>query len=114
MTVSVSVRAGWRQLDPETGDEAGTTEGHFDVHWEGDYFYGTNLAVATSNNVYLDGLGAHPDVASHETQSPSENAIYLWMCVADTSMINRHAHAPFSIPVLACYPADSARIASVT
>ena len=38
---------GWRKLDPNTGDEAGTTEGDFDVHWEGDYFYGHNLAVAT-------------------------------------------------------------------
>ena len=24
---------GWRKLDPNTGDEAGTTEGFFDVHW---------------------------------------------------------------------------------
>ena len=24
---------GWRPLDPHTGDEAGTTEGDFEVHW---------------------------------------------------------------------------------
>ena len=24
---------GWRKLDPETGDEAGTTEGDFEVKW---------------------------------------------------------------------------------
>lgn len=70
---------GWRPLDPETGDEAGTTEGNFDVHWEGDFFYGTNLAVATNNNVYLDGLGAHPDVASRDATSAAKGSIYLWM-----------------------------------
>ena len=37
--------SGWRQLDPGTGDEAGTTEGNFDVEWKGDYFYGHNLAI---------------------------------------------------------------------
>ena len=31
---------GRRQLDPGTGDEAGTTEGDFEVHWSGDFFYG--------------------------------------------------------------------------
>merc|ERR1712226_616127 len=52
---------GWRPLDPGTGDEAGTTEGDFEVHWRGDFFYGKNLAVATANNHYLDGLGAMPE-----------------------------------------------------
>ena len=71
---------GWRPLDPGTGDEAGTTEGHFDVRWEGDYFIGTNLAVATANNVYLDGLGCLPEHARRE-DGPSGNGqhIYLWM-----------------------------------
>lgn len=45
---------GWRQLDPETGDEAGTTEGDFEVHWSGDYFHGKNLAIASASNTYLD------------------------------------------------------------
>jgi len=48
---------GWRQLDPGTGDEAGTTEGSFDVEWKGHFFMGKNNAVATDHNVYLDGLG---------------------------------------------------------
>ena len=30
---------GWRHLDPETGDEGGTTEGSFDVDWVGKYIY---------------------------------------------------------------------------
>ena len=70
---------GWRKLDPNTGDEAGTTEGEFLVHWEGDYFYGKNLAVNTTNNVYLDGLGAIPEMASREDGTGQNKFIYLWM-----------------------------------
>ena len=70
---------GWRQLDPETGDEAGTTEGYFDVYWKGDFFYGNNLAIATENNMYLDGLGALPEVASSEAPKGDGKSIYLWM-----------------------------------
>ena len=72
--------SGWRQLDPDTGDEAGTTEGHFDVHWSGDYFFGHNLAIATSNNFYLDGLGAPPETArDHDPRSCDGSSIFLWM-----------------------------------
>jgi len=67
--------SGWRSLDPDTGNEAGTTEGHFDVNWKGDFFYGKNLAISTTNNYYLDGLGAHPDLLKDE----DEDIIYLWM-----------------------------------
>lgn len=83
---------GWRQLDPQTGDEAGTTEGPFEVHWQGDYFHGKNLAVATENNTYLDGLGcSDPGQARCEEPgygaSPApdgegdteSNYLYLWM-----------------------------------
>mmetsp|Transcript_6384 Transcript_6384/g.16219 ORF Transcript_6384/g.16219 Transcript_6384/m.16219 type:complete len:252 (-) Transcript_6384:513-1268(-) len=71
---------GWRSLDPHTGDEAGTTEGDFDVYWQGDYFYGNNLAIESVNNLYLDGLGALPELASHEEPPKGEtDAIYLWM-----------------------------------
>ena len=71
---------GFRQLDPGTGDEAGTTEGDFEVHWHGDYFHGRNLAINTTNNVYLDGLGAVSEQASRDDDDYSkENSIYLWM-----------------------------------
>ena len=70
---------GWRALDPHTGDEAGTTEGHFDVHWSGDYFFGHNLAVATENNFYLDGLGTLPEHATRTEPAAGDGAhIYLW------------------------------------
>lgn len=93
--------SGWRQLDPETGDEAGTTEGDFEVWWDGDCFRGKNLAIATKNNEYLDGVGT-PDLERLAEDSAAvseggpackrrrggeegaawpreEQAIYLWM-----------------------------------
>eukprot|EP00117_Sycon_ciliatum_P021363 scpid103197/ scgid18749/ len=72
---------GWRELDPNTGDEAGTTEGDFEVHWQGDYYMGKNLAINTTNNVYLDGLGCKPEHASRTDTDAcgSDDSIYLWM-----------------------------------
>lgn len=72
---------GWRRLDPDTGDEAGTTEGHFNVRWEGDFYFAENLAVATTNNKYLDGLASLPEHASIDASccSGDGNTIYLWM-----------------------------------
>ena len=60
--------------------EAGTTEGDFEVHWEADYFFGHNLAIASANNFYLDGLGAPPEIASRAAPAAGDgSAIYLWM-----------------------------------
>ncbi len=71
---------GWRPIDPDTGDEAGTTEGDFEVHWEADYFFGHNLAIASANNFYLDGLGAPPESARRAAPAAGDgSAIYLWM-----------------------------------
>lgn len=72
---------GWRALDPDTGDEAGTTEGHFNVKWVGDFYYGENLAVATTNNKYLDGLAVPPEHAVHDAEqcAGDGNTIHLWM-----------------------------------
>ena len=99
--------SGWRQLDPDSkiraasyfcfaailficntmtfgycvaGDEAGTTEGDFDVTWQGDYYIGKNLAIATTNNTYLDGLGKLPEFASRdEREGSTGESIMLWM-----------------------------------
>lgn len=72
---------GFRKLDPDTGDEAGTTEGDFEVEWKGDFFYGKNLAVATASNHYLDGLGTVPENAVEDGHGSgkSDPHIYLWM-----------------------------------
>jgi len=37
---------GWRQIDPDSGDEGGTSEGVFVSEWRGDVLYGNNEAVA--------------------------------------------------------------------
>ena len=35
---------GWRDVDADTGDEAGTKEGVFECEWKGDVLYGKNKA----------------------------------------------------------------------
>ena len=70
---------GWRKLDPGTGDEAGTTEGDFELEWRGDYYHGRNLAIATTNNTYLGGLGTIPEKANHTSSTGTGDEIYLWM-----------------------------------
>ncbi|CAJ1462236.1 unnamed protein product [Effrenium voratum] len=68
---------GWRPLDPGTGDEAGTTEGDFEVQWQGDFFYGHNLAIASENNQYLDGLGKVPEEAALEKEADAGAALSI-------------------------------------
>jgi hypothetical protein len=70
---------GRRPLDPGTGDEAGTVEGDFEVKWEGDFFLGHNLAIASANNKYLDGLGTVPERASRAAPAGDGKHILLWM-----------------------------------
>ena len=83
---------GHRPLDPDTGDEAGTTEGPFEVHWHGDFYYGTNLAIASSNYHYLDGLGAIPEKASHTpTPPPPPPPVAIAMAIA---MARIHQRTP--------------------
>ena len=36
---------GWRPVDPDCGDEGGTTQGTFSSYWQGDVLYGQNEAV---------------------------------------------------------------------
>lgn len=79
---------GWRKLDPETGDEAGTVEGDFEVEWKGDFFYGKNLAIASVANHYLEGIlctdaanATHDEPGYGMTEEAANfgNAIHLWM-----------------------------------
>jgi ureidoglycolate lyase len=76
--------AGWRSLDPGTGDEGGTTEGAFRLSWHDGNLLGENLALATSANKYLLGLGALsselPEKASQREYSdnPLVDQVYVW------------------------------------
>jgi hypothetical protein len=65
---------GSRPVDPDTGDQGGTTEGTFVSSWQGDVLYGRNEAV---DGHYILGYGIAPENArtDHE-QVPAR--ILLW------------------------------------
>ena len=48
---------GWRPVDADTGDEGGTTQGHFTSTWKGDVHYGHNDAVSGH---YVMGYAVDP------------------------------------------------------
>ncbi len=65
---------GWRPVDPDTGDEGGTTEGIFVSEWKGDILYGRNAAV---DGHYILGYGTEPTQASEEhARDPA--SLLLW------------------------------------
>lgn len=65
---------GWRPVDPDTGDEAGTTEGIFISEWRGDILYGRNAAV---DGHYILGYATEPTEASEQhTRDPER--LLLW------------------------------------
>src|SRR6185436_7747852 len=62
--------AGWRRLDPGTGNEGGTTEGIFACEWRGNELRGANQAVGgdyvlgyrdSPGHVHLWHCNYHPD-----------------------------------------------------
>ena len=76
--------AGWRSLDPGTGDEGGTTEGAFRLFWHEGHLFGENLALATTANKYLLGLGALPSqpakaaAKSGDADTLAIDHVYVW------------------------------------
>lgn len=65
---------GPRPVDPDTGDEGGTTEGTFVSEWHGDILFGRNDAVGGH---YIIGYGEDPDRAdSRHGRDPRR--ILLW------------------------------------
>ena len=65
---------GTRPVDPDTGDEGGTTEGTFVSEWQGDILFGRNDAVGGH---YIIGYGEDPDRAdSQHGRDPQR--ILLW------------------------------------
>src|SRR6476660_5653105 len=51
---------GWRQVEPGTGDQGGTTEGMFAFNWHGDVLRARNEAV---NDDYVLGWTCQPSQA---------------------------------------------------
>jgi len=66
---------GWRPVDPDTGDQAGTTEGIFSFHWKGEVLYGSNEAVGDS---YLLGWSRDPREASETAVNPDRSRVCIW------------------------------------
>jgi hypothetical protein len=65
---------GWRPVDPDCGDEAGTTEGIFSSEWKGDILYGSNEAVGGH---YILGYANAPENCSEQYNKEPEK-ILLW------------------------------------
>jgi hypothetical protein len=66
--------AGWRTVDDDTGDEAGTTEGVFVSDWQGDILYGRNDAVGGH---YILAYAQLPELArTDHTHDP--HRMMLW------------------------------------
>lgn len=65
---------GWRPVDEDTGDQAGTTEGVFVADWQGDILYGRNEAVGGH---YILAYAADP-VAADTTHSRDPQSMLLW------------------------------------
>jgi ureidoglycolate lyase len=66
---------GWRPIDPNTGDEGGTTEGIFSFWWKGEVLYGRNEAVG---DAYLLGWSRDPAKASETVTSPDRSRVIIW------------------------------------
>jgi len=66
---------GWRPIDPNTGDEGGTTEGIFSFWWKGEVLYGRNEAV---DDAYLLGWSRDPAKASETVTSPDRSRVMIW------------------------------------
>jgi hypothetical protein len=67
---------GWRPVDPDSGDEGGSTEGIFVSEWKGDVLYGSNAAVGGH---YVLGYAIEPEDAD-ENHARKPESVMLWHC----------------------------------
>ncbi|QDV27806.1 ureidoglycolate lyase [Aureliella helgolandensis] len=65
---------GWRPVDLDSGDEAGTTEGTFLSSWKGDILYGSNAAVGGE---YVLGYSIEPGRAQTDHSRIPERVL-MW------------------------------------
>ncbi|HEY2786572.1 MAG TPA: ureidoglycolate lyase [Fimbriiglobus sp.] len=65
---------GWRPVDADTGNEAGTVKGVFESEWRGDILYGRNNAVGGH---YILGYGVDPPEA-RDDHSRRPERLLLW------------------------------------
>ena len=67
---------GWRSVDDDSGDEAGTTQGVFVSEWQGDILYGRNEAVGGH---YVLAYAEEPSRAD-TTHRRDPGRMMLWHC----------------------------------
>ncbi|MGF6721798.1 hypothetical protein P3T43_001145 [Paraburkholderia sp. GAS41] len=67
-------RTGSRPIDPDTGDQGGTTEGTFVSEWRGDILYGSNAAVGGH---YILAYAQEPEAAREDSALAPERML-LW------------------------------------
>lgn len=68
---------GWRQVEPGTGDQGGTTEGEFAFKWHGDVLRARNEAV---NDDYVLGWTCQPSQAREDRKTAAREDLLLWRC----------------------------------
>ena len=66
---------GWRQIDQDTGNEGGTTEGIFHGDWHGDVLMGRNEAVGGE---YVLGWSCDPQSANARSATCPRERVLLW------------------------------------
>ena len=67
---------GWRQVDEDSGDEAGWVEGTFHGEWQGDVLFGRNDAVS---GLYVLGWSTTDPAASRtDRQTAGREKVMLW------------------------------------
>ena len=76
-------KQGWRDIEEETGNEGGTTEGPFEAWWEQNILYGRNSAVEHKSEYdkdgrYLLGYSSDPDTLKKNYIKEDPKQIYIW------------------------------------
>ena len=67
---------GWRQVDEDSGDEAGWVEGTFHGEWQGDVLFGRNDSV--SGHYVLGWSTTDPAASRTDRQTAGRERVVLW------------------------------------
>jgi hypothetical protein len=89
---------GTRPIDPDTGDQGGTTEGVFVSEWRGDILYGRNEAV---DGNYILAYGQPPESARTDHADPPRRML-IWHANYHPDggqLFSPLQHRPFFVPL---------------
>ncbi len=97
---------GRRPVDPDCGDEGGTTQGIFVSRWEGGRLHGSNAAVG---GAYVLGYARRPDDPA-DVPGGANQRVLLWHANYHPDggqLFFPRARAPFVVPL--AHPGDDVR-----